>query len=508
MKAGQDVMPKQRSLHSGVVIGDSFFVFGGYDGSSRLNELHRFDFPSSAWSHVIPSGGSAPSPRDRLAACALQQSMYIFGGYDGTNRVNDLWRFDVSRNAWSCIDSPSALPSPRHSHSLCAHNDKLYLLFGYDGNYKSDVWEFNPVRKTWVAIAARGPVPKPRYRSAVVAHNDCLYVFGGHDGSKHLDDLLSLNLKTFTWTLVEPNLPTAAVGPYRAVTPLATAPPLPRDSHSAVLYGDSIFVFGGSSGAARNDLYEYRIDLNVWIELQASESRQPVSDESPRTVHSTDGTIAARFCHVAAVHKDCMYVHAGYDGQNRLADLKSFSFVENVLLDVPPPTILEDIALFVNQTEFSDISILVGEETFYGHKIILSRCPYFKAMFTSNMREQTSATIADVAPDVFSVVLSYLYTDQLPATTSVDLIALFTAADRFGVERLKKMCEQAILATISIESSCAIFHSADLVSAATLRKRAAEYIVRNYEAVVKTAGFEDLARRNIELTLELIRLHS
>jgi N-acetylneuraminic acid mutarotase len=183
VKSGQESTPKQRSLHAGVVIGDAFYVFGGYDGSSRLNELHKFDFTSCAWSHVAPTSGLAPSPRDRLAACASQSNMFIFGGYDGVNRVNDLWRFDTLRNAWTLLDSSSAQPSPRHSHSLCAANDRLYLLFGYDGNYRSDVWEFNPTRKTWVTVAARGAVPKPRYRSTVVAHRDTLLVFGGHETS-------------------------------------------------------------------------------------------------------------------------------------------------------------------------------------------------------------------------------------------------------------------------------------------------------------------------------------
>ena len=35
---------------------------------------------------------------------------------------------------------------------------------------------------------------------------------------------------------------------------------------------------------------------------------------------------------------------------------------------------------------------------------------------------------------------------------------LFEAADIFGIERLKSMCEQAIINNIDIENAAAIFH--------------------------------------------------
>jgi hypothetical protein len=39
------------------------------------------------------------------------------------------------------------------------------------------------------------------------------------------------------------------------------------------------------------------------------------------------------------------------------------------------------------------------------------------------------------------------------------------AADRYGVERLKKMCESKMLASISIDNAASIFHAADVYNA-------------------------------------------
>lgn len=38
---------------------------------------------------------------------------------------------------------------------------------------------------------------------------------------------------------------------------------------------------------------------------------------------------------------------------------------------------------------------------------------------------------------------------------------LFQAADQFGVDRLKRMCESTMLASIEVENAASIFHAAD-----------------------------------------------
>lgn len=38
---------------------------------------------------------------------------------------------------------------------------------------------------------------------------------------------------------------------------------------------------------------------------------------------------------------------------------------------------------------------------------------------------------------------------------------LFQAADQFGVERLKRMCESTMLSSIEVENAASIFHAAD-----------------------------------------------
>jgi N-acetylneuraminic acid mutarotase len=131
--------PCERSLHCGAILNGNLLIFAGYDGTSRINDFHAFSFADKRWSPVLPSAtsGPPPTPRDRAIAVAFQNSFYVFGGFDGTSRVNDFFAFDFSCMTWREV--PVTLgqpPSARHSHSAVVHNSSLFVGFGYDGSYK------------------------------------------------------------------------------------------------------------------------------------------------------------------------------------------------------------------------------------------------------------------------------------------------------------------------------------------------------------------------------------
>ena len=110
--------PCQRSLHVAAVWRDSMFIIGGYDGNTRVNDFFRYDFRTKRWSMVPISSGEPPSPRDRHTAVVHKDSFYVFGGFDGTSRVNDFHQYSFLRQSWGCVaPSHGTPPSPRHSHA-------------------------------------------------------------------------------------------------------------------------------------------------------------------------------------------------------------------------------------------------------------------------------------------------------------------------------------------------------------------------------------------------------
>jgi leucine-zipper-like transcriptional regulator 1 len=485
--------PSGRSLHAGAVVRDSLYIFGGYDGSSRLGDLHAYNFASQNWRKI--DGGIFPSARDRFTTVGFRDGFWMFGGFDGSSRVNDLWRFDTVSDVW--IDMTIPGPSARHSHNmLVAEDGKLFVLFGYDGSYKNDVWEYTIARKMWVKIEPVGDtLPRPRYRCACILMGRRIFAFGGHDGHKHLDDVWEFDLDDRVWREIHTGGSRGPSPPFGRRSVLAGPPA--RDSHSAVAHGNRIFVFGGSSGGHPTDeLWEFRVDRKMWLEVGGD-----YNSERPQ----------GRFCHVSCTHGDSMYVHAGYDGQSRLCDFWEYSFLENSVLELSPPSLIGDMRDLLVSGRFSDISFRIADETVIpAHRAIVVRSPYFSALFESGLREMQSGEveIRDMSPHVFRAVLEYLYTDEvdLGFAPGIDLLVdVLVAADRFGIDRLKRICEFSIFEVICTDNACAILRIADMHNSPGLRKRALEFIKRHFDEVVKSEEFEALARTHVELALELIR---
>jgi N-acetylneuraminic acid mutarotase len=475
--------PCERSLHAAAVLNGNLCIFGGYDGHSRINDFHAYNFNEKRWSPVLPSAtsGNPPSPRDRHVAVAHNNNFYVFGGFDGTSRVNDFFSFDFSSMTWREVPVAAGQPpSPRHSHAAVVHDHSMWVFGGYDGSYKSDLHEFDFDRNTWSAVNAAGRRPRARYRATCVVIRNLIVLFGGHDGTRHMADTHVFDIETRIWSAL--------------VT--EGTPPTPRDSHVSLVQGSSMYIFGGSSGSAINDLYELQLPASPtspakWRPIKASGSFQP----------------RHRFCHVGVVYSDAMYVFGGYDGSERLNDFIRFDFaVYDLSFEVPPSTIIDDFRSMLNDETLSDVTFIVEGQPVYAHKLMLLRSNYFRALFLGDMREASQSTIPieQVSHPIFLNILEYLYTDQLEIALD-SAMELFQAADLFCIPRLKTMCEKRMLQSITVENAAYIFHAADSHSAAALRRKALKYIVSHFEDVSKTESFEEMGRGNMELVFEILR---
>jgi len=251
-----------------------------------------------------------------------------------------------------------------------------------------------------------------------------------------------------------------------------------------------MFIFGGSTGSAMNDFHELRLDTLKW---------SPVQTRGSPPGH--------RFCHTAVIHHDSMFVFGGYDGANRLNDFISFRFgSEDMSCDIPPSTLIQDLRNLVNCETAHDITFIVEGKPVFAHKIMCIRCDYFRALLMGPMLEATAKEIElpDIRHGTFLALLEYLYTDQFDVKLN-DAMELFQAADRFGVERLKRMCENTMLSSINIENAASILQAADLYDAKSLREKCLVFILTYFDAVIKTPSFEDLGRTNVDLMFEIFQ---
>lgn len=109
--------PQARSGHSAVIYNDSMYIFGGL-GEYRYNDLFKFDFQTHTWIEIKPNDESkVPSKRCKHSACVYQNMMYIFGGWDSSGKLNDMYRYIFDRNEWEIVPCTSP-PPPRSAHSV------------------------------------------------------------------------------------------------------------------------------------------------------------------------------------------------------------------------------------------------------------------------------------------------------------------------------------------------------------------------------------------------------
>ena len=59
--------------------------------------------------------------------------MVLFGGYDGKNRFNDVNVYDPELGAWTAIEAVGEIPSKRFGHSSVCNEDSMYVFGGWDG---------------------------------------------------------------------------------------------------------------------------------------------------------------------------------------------------------------------------------------------------------------------------------------------------------------------------------------------------------------------------------------
>uniref|UniRef100_G3WQ43 Speckle type BTB/POZ protein like n=1 Tax=Sarcophilus harrisii TaxID=9305 RepID=G3WQ43_SARHA len=173
-------------------------------------------------------------------------------------------------------------------------------------------------------------------------------------------------------------------------------------------------------------------------------------------------------------------------------------------LKVPECRLAEDLGNLWETTRFTDCSFFVRGQEFKAHKSVLAaRSLVFNAMFEHEMEEskKNRVEINDVDPEVFKEMMRFIYTGKAP---NLDKMAdnLLAAADKYALDRLKVMCEEALCSNLSVENVADILILADLHSAEQLKAQAIEFI--NRCSVLRQFGCKDGKNWNSNQTTDIM----
>ena len=253
----------------------------------------------------VRTAGHHPSRRSYHTCVTWCDKMLVYGGQDlKEGPQGGLWQIEIGQfdqGDWEELQAPDQGLS---RHSAIIKSDSMYI---FGGSNTSE--EFN---RTLVfdlrSLSCRTiNAEAPRCPPALDSHSACLYedgpaawmvVFGGYSAGERTNGVFTLNLVNEQWK--------------RAQT---SNGPGPRSSHTAVVFQNHMYVFGGTNeeGEKLNELW--RLDLRTYFwENIVGEGDLP----SGRSGHS------------AVVYGDVMIVFGGMkDITKETNEMYSYSFSTN-----------------------------------------------------------------------------------------------------------------------------------------------------------------------------------
>lgn len=148
------------------VLNRLLYAIGGFDGRERLKSLECYHPENNEWTLIPPmsigrsGAGNVPincslfysilidiNHLFLLGAAALNQFIYVVGGFDGTRQLSSVERYDTERQIW---DTVAPIRIARSALSLTVLDGKLYAMGGFDGlNFLAIVEVYDPETNRW-----------------------------------------------------------------------------------------------------------------------------------------------------------------------------------------------------------------------------------------------------------------------------------------------------------------------------------------------------------------------
>uniref|UniRef100_A0A8C8K428 BTB domain-containing protein n=1 Tax=Oncorhynchus tshawytscha TaxID=74940 RepID=A0A8C8K428_ONCTS len=507
----------RRSKHTVVAYRDAIYVFGGDNGKNMLNDLLRFDVKDCSWCRAFTTG-TPPAPRYHHSAVVYGSSMFVFGGYTGDiysnsnlKNKNDLFEYKFATGQWTEWKVEGSLPVARSAHGATVYSDKLWIFAGYDGNARlNDMWTISLQDREhacWEEIEQSGEIPPSCCNFPVAVCRDKMFVFSGQSGAKITNNLFQFEFKGHMWT----RIPTEHL------------------------------LRGAADNTLPNELHSYDVDSQTWEVIQPSLDSevcaQQVSNWRKKPLHLLPLMPSGRLFHAAAVIQDAMYIFGGtVDNNVRSGEMYRFQFS-----CYPKCTLHEDYGKLFENRQFCDVEFILGEreERVLGHiAIVTARCQWLRKKILQARDRQRQGSeegagaggprdipggtrasgnqpmlevhIREAEAQPFEVLMQFLYTDkiQYPRRGHVQDVLLimdvYKLALSFKLSRLEQLCVQYIEASVDLQNVLSVCEQANKLQLDQLKEHCLNFVVKetHFNQVIMTKEFEHLST---PLIVEIVR---
>ena len=242
-----------------------------------------------------PQEGVNLGPCNRHSADYVprNQEIYVFRGGTGKEYLNDLHAFDVNYHSWRIVETVGQRPSARASHSSTFLNETQELLIfgGWNGTHRlNDLYVLDTNTSTWSSPLVGGLSPHPRAGMTLTNVNETVYLFGGNgESSKYFSDLLMLDrskakmiwvdisqdmsetkFKEMDDSMFAPSTPHNYSYVSKGNASVSGIGPASRAGHTATAVGRKLYIHGGSCRhEVFNDLFVLDTDPSPTVAVTA-----------------------------------------------------------------------------------------------------------------------------------------------------------------------------------------------------------------------------------------------
>nr|XP_054748886.1 leucine-zipper-like transcriptional regulator 1 [Lytechinus pictus] len=522
----------RRSKHTVVAYNDAVYVFGGDNGrKNMLNDVLRFDVNDSSWGRAFTTG-SPPAPRYHHSAVVHNGSMFIFGGYTGDiysnsnlRNKNDLFEYKLSNGQWIERKFEGRLPPARSAHGAAVWQDKLWIFAGYDGNARlNDMWcvSLNGDSKSWEEVQQTGDHPPTCCNFPVAVSRDSMFVFSGQSGAKITNDLYQFHFKERRWRKI----------PSDHILKGTPPPPQRRYGHIMVSHDRHLYVFGGAAdNTLPNELHCYDIDDGTWSVIKPSSDSQCPSG---RLFHAAcvigdamlifGGTVdnnirsAEMYRFQFSSYPQCTLK----DDFGKLLINRQFTDVEFIVGEsavvIPAHAAIiaarcQHLRLKIEQAKERQLNVdqsneqnppdQEGDESANGATSSKKNIPCIAQVH-----------VIDARPEAFEVLLWFLYTDKVDSKLqgfddrNTDFLLLlmdvYRLSKQFSLRKLEYMCVHYLWVSIGHCNVLQVLQYSDRLQLDFIKEFCLNFVVKesNYNGIVMSKEFEQLAQ---PLMVEVVR---
>ncbi|GFV26886.1 leucine-zipper-like transcriptional regulator 1 [Trichonephila clavipes] len=508
----------RRSKHTVIAYKDAVFVFGGDNGKHMLNDLLRFDVKDNSWGRAFTTG-VPPAPRYHHSAVIHENSMFVFGGYTGdihsnsnlTNK-NDLFEYKFTSGQWVEWKFEGKMPVARSAHGAAVYDGKLWIFAGYDGNARlNDMWTISLLgeSKVWEEVPQSGDCPPTCCNFPVAVARDSMFVFSGQSGAKITNSLFQFHFKERYWTRISTE----------HILRGAPPPPTRRYGHTMVAFDRHLYVFGGAADSTLpNDLHCFDLDSQTWSVIQPSaDSEIP----SGRLFHAAavigdamyifGGTIDnnVRSGEIYRFQFSCYPKCTLHEDFGRLLESQQFCDVE-FLVGLEEKCIPAHISFVSARSQWLRGKIRHAREKQRDKQLQNSSDNHREKNYTPILQVK----LKDAVPEAFELVLTYIYTDRIdptkknadPMSTKVVLLMMdvYRLAVQFHMRRLEQLCVQYLEGAINHRNVLVALQNASDLKLDFIKEFCLKFIVKEntYNKIVMSKEFEIIAQ---PLMVEIIR---